>query len=182
MTSMKRLFSGARGWNAACASQLCVKLFLIAAALCSSSLLLEAQSAPPGLQHRYSFSANGNDSVGTAHGSLFGGANVGGGALVLPGAGSYLDLPNNLLTGYTAVSIEVWMTDSGSSPWARIWDFGNSSGGEGAGGTGTNYMFLSLPPGAGILRCAFTPENSSLEQRVDWAGNRPPVGQPAHLV
>src|SRR5688572_14714103 len=63
-----------------------------------------AQPAMGGLTHRYSFTADANDSVGTAHGTLVNGAAVTGGQLTLINSGTsnnvttgqYLDLPNNI--------------------------------------------------------------------------------------
>src|SRR6476659_3695179 len=89
----------------------------------------------PQLIHRYSFTTDASDSVGSAPGKLVGGATVTGGALVLAGgvassdpAAAYLDLPNNLLTNVTAVTFEAWVQDTGSGGWARVWDFGDSQG------------------------------------------------------
>ena len=103
-----------------------------------------AQSALETLTHRYSFTSNANDSIGAANGTLQGGAVITNGAVALDGASGFVDLPNNLLTNYNSVSLEAWVTDNGSGTWARIWDFGNSTAGEGASGTGNGYMFLTL--------------------------------------
>ena len=63
------------------------------------------------LTHRYSFSnGNANDSVGTANGTLRGGATFSGGALSLNGAGS-VTLPAGIInSNYYALSIEMWAT------------------------------------------------------------------------
>ena len=123
--------------------------------------------------HRYTFDTDANDSIGGANGTLQGGAVINNGALVLNGAGSYLALPANLVTGYTAITIEAWVTDNGSSPWARIFDFGNNT---------TDYMFLSLPAGTGNLRGAYTTSGGGGEQLLQWAGGRPAVGQEAAIA
>jgi DUF1680 family protein len=120
------------------------------------------------LTHRYTFNTDASDSVGTANGALQGGAVIANGALVLNGGGAYLALPANLVTGYTAITVEAWVTDNGSSPWARIFDFGNGT---------SDYMFLSLPAGTGNLRGAYTTSGAGGEQLLQWAGGRPPVGQ-----
>jgi hypothetical protein len=127
--------------------------------LLSGAMTAAAQTTGPhGLLHRYSFTADADDSVGDAHGVLAGGATVSGGMLQLDGLGGYLDLPNNLVVGLNSITIETWVVDYGSGGWARIYDFGNSTGGEGAQGTGTEYMFLSLPApaGGGNLRGSYT--------------------------
>ncbi|HEY9175394.1 MAG TPA: M4 family metallopeptidase, partial [Verrucomicrobiae bacterium] len=139
------------------------------------------------LRHRYSFDADASDSIGTAHGQLINGASLSGGAVQLNGVNQYVNLPNNLLTGYTSITLEMWVTDTGSGNWARLYDFGNSSGGEdfplGNSTQGTQYMFLCLPSDAGNLRGAYTVTGGgSGEQVVQWAGQRPPVGQQVHIA
>jgi Concanavalin A-like lectin/glucanases superfamily/Bacterial Ig domain len=124
------------------------------------------------LTHRYSFTSNAVDSVGGSDGVLQGGASFSNGAVVLNGTNGFVDLPDNLVTGYTAVTIEAWVTDNGSGPWARIYDFGSNT---------THYMFLSLPAGPGNLRGAYN--SGGGEQVVEWPGTgRPAAGQKAHLV
>jgi len=126
------------------------------------------------LTHRYSFNVDASDSVGGANGILEGNAVVTNGALVLDGVNSYLALPPNLLTNYTAVTMEAWVTDKGSADWARIWDFGSGT---------TAYMFLSLPSGDANLRGAYTIAGNGNEQILQMPGTgRPVVGQAAHIV
>lgn len=128
------------------------------------------------LVHRYSFdnaagaAADGSiftDSVGGADGVVRGaGANFTGSGLDLPGGSSdtqaYGDLPNNLISTRTSVTIEGWVSvDSNSGGWARIFDFGSTEPGGGAGGevtgpgntngggtAGLDYFFLSAARGA----------------------------------
>ena len=121
------------------------------------------------LIHRYSFNdAAGDatdavltDSVGGADGVVRGaGAVFTGTGLDLPGGDSgvaaYGDLPNNLISPHSAVTVEGWVTvDATTQPWARVFDFGSteSSNGDGevtgpgntnGGGTaGLDYFFLS---------------------------------------
>jgi hypothetical protein len=138
---------------------------------------------PSNLMHRYSFIRDASDSVGTAHGIAQPGATFSNGAVVLDGVSGCVDLPNDLVSGYTSVTFEAWVTDNGSGGWARIYDFGNSSSGQGGQGEGTQYMFLSLPSGLGNLRGAYTITGSgSGEQIVEWSGGRPTVGKEAHIV
>jgi len=130
------------------------------------------------LIHRYSFTSDANDSVGTANGTLMGSATITGNAVVLNGADSYVDLPNDLVSNLTAITIETWVTDNGSAGWARVYDFGTSSGGEDQQGGGLTYLFLSLPDGGGSLRNAY---NAGAGEQLVVAA-RPPPGQPAHIV
>ena len=138
------------------------------------------------LVHRYSFTANANDSVGTANGVLQGGATISGGAAVLDGSSGYVNLPNNLVTGYTSVTIEAWVIDTGGRTWARIFDFGNSSGGEdftlGSDTAGTQYMFLTPRSGSGTLRGAYTTASNSGEQLAEWSGTALPTGVLKHVA
>ena len=63
---------------------------------------------PVVLTHRYSFTTDAGDSVGTANGSLVGSAAINNGALVLDGA-SAVRLPAGLVDAtYDAVTIEAW--------------------------------------------------------------------------
>ena len=146
------------------------------------ALLLAAVTAPAALRNRYSFSADASDTAGTAHGTMLGGATVSGGSLVLNGSGAYLDLPNNLVTGYTAITIEVWLINNGSGNWARLFDFGNSSAGEGNAGTGTQYMFLTPGPGPGVLRGAYTTSGSGAGEQIVQSTTALPTGVMKHVV
>jgi regulation of enolase protein 1 (concanavalin A-like superfamily) len=149
----------------------------------SAVAILSVQSVADSLVHRYSFNGTPQDLIGNSHGVLTGGATISGGELVLNGTTAYLDLPNNMFTNFTSITFEMWVTDQGSGNWARIYDFGNSSAGENAAGTGTQYMFLSLPSGYGNLRGGYTITGSgSGEQIVEWVGGRPAVGEKTHIV
>ena len=132
------------------------------------------------LIHRYSFVSSADDSEGTAHGTLQGGATVTNGVVNLNGSTAYVDLPNNLLTGLTSVTLEAWFVDSGSSGWARVWDFGNSSGGEGSQGGGTSYVFLSCPSGSGGVRGAY--KLPGLAEQIVDLGARPSLGVKHHVA
>ncbi|MCS7091065.1 MAG: lamin tail domain-containing protein [Verrucomicrobiota bacterium] len=134
------------------------------------------------LRHRYSFSADASDSVGSAHGTLRGGANIVNGAVVLNGTSAYVDLPNGLVATLTNATFEVWLVDQGSGIWARIFDFGSSSGGEDVPLTGTSYLFLTPRSGAGTLRAAITLGGSGGEQQLDWLATPLPVGRLVHVV
>jgi hypothetical protein len=146
--------------------------------------------SPPQLIHRYTFNSDANDSVGTAHGTLAGGATVSDGVLNLPGGVSssdpgapHLNLPNNLLTNVTAVTIEAWVTDTGSGNWARVWDLGNSVGGEDVSDTGSRFVYLTLPNGDGNVQGTIHINDRGGDASViSPAGARPPVGQEAQLV
>ena len=141
---------------------------------------VQVTEAQQTLAHRYSFTADAHDSEGTAHGTLAGGATITNGAVVLNGSSAYVDLPNDIVNGLNSVTFEAWFTDNGSASWARVWDFGNSVGGEGSQGGGTSYMFLSVPSGLGTVRGAYELPGTG-EQIVDTSV-RPSIGIEHHLV
>lgn len=112
------------------------------------------------LVHRYDFEGTGTvvtDRVGTAHGSVKGGASlsqVGGkGAVVLGGgsAGSYVDLPNGIVSALTSATLEAWVTWGGGAAWQRIFDFGDSTNAtpEDNPANGNSYLFLTPTTDAG---------------------------------
>ncbi|MEZ5305162.1 MAG: LamG-like jellyroll fold domain-containing protein [Verrucomicrobiales bacterium] len=115
--------------------------------------------------HRWSFdNVAGAAPDGTVVIDLIGGANGlvrGTGALAtgtgidLPGApnsvgsgGTYIDLPNGLISSKTQVTLEGWVSIDGNTNWPRIFDIGSSEGGEitgpgdtnGGGGSGLDYL------------------------------------------
>ncbi len=81
------------------------------------------------LQHRYSFTSNANDSVGTAHGTLQGAATISGGKVSLDGtSGTYVNLPGGLIAGYRAVTFEFWASFGVNANWPRLFDQGSTNG------------------------------------------------------
>lgn len=118
------------------------------------------------LVHRYSFEEAGMvvvDSVGGAHGTFVGGALDGtSGAATFGDEGVYIDLPNGLISGRNAVTLDVWLIWDVSNAgvdysWQRIFDFGSSSGGEGFQGEQDTHLFLSPRAGGpqGTLHLAY---------------------------
>ncbi len=115
------------------------------------------------LVHRYSFNdGTANDSIGTANGTFHNGsgnASIANGRLNLTGSSSdYVDFgpgivsTTNLTMG--AVTFEAWATfNPVNNSWARLFDFGNTSGSSGA-----NYLFLTPNNGnnSGNARLAVT--------------------------
>lgn len=136
-------------------------------ACCLSLLALGGLSADAQtLLHRYSFNdGTANDSVGTANGTLNGGAMATGGQLVLvnttPSAdstGQFVNLPANMLPTTGSVSFETWFTADPMTPagsgvgWERLFDFGNTD----AGGNGQNYIFVTPASGPGDTRAVIS--------------------------
>ena len=91
------------------------------------------------LTHRYSFTANANDSVGSAHGSLQQNATISDGKLVLDGTTNYLRLPAWLLKDYDAVTIDTWVDFRAGANWARLWHFGGNT----SSGNVTDEFYLA---------------------------------------
>ena len=133
-------------------------------------------NAPPVLAHRYSFEgAAGStlvaDSIGTAHGSVQGGASfTGDGKVNLLGANGFVDLPNGLISGLTNVTFEAWLIWNGGAQWQRIFDFGSNSAGENGQGTGQT---LSLTPrsSADVIRFAATTNSNASQILVGCAAD-----------
>jgi large repetitive protein len=122
------------------------------------------------LVHRYSFSeTNGStvaDSVGGPawDGTLPNGGTFGGGQLTLAAsAQQHVQLPSGILSNYTMVTIDSWVTFPNQLPVNCFYfGFGNSSG-----SSGLDYLFSA--PRAG--RIAITPSDWSGEQNAAGAGD-----------
>jgi hypothetical protein len=114
----------------------------------TSNEVRELAWAHPALAHRYSFNGSPNDSIGMAHGQLYGNATITNNALKLTGAnGGYVGLPGGLVSWCSAVTFEFWATFGNNANWARVFDFGNSSG-----GNGSQYVFFSPRSSFGTQR------------------------------
>ncbi|MEY4916498.1 MAG: hypothetical protein RL616_411 [Verrucomicrobiota bacterium] len=124
------------------------------------------------LRHRYPFTTDASDVVGTAHGTLTGGASIAGNQVVLDGASGYVSLPTGIVATYTNFTIEAWVSNSVAANWARIMDFGSSA---------TVNMFLTPTAGGGPLRFAITLAGGGGEQQVS-APAALPVGVMKHVV
>lgn len=110
---------------------------------------IQVISLPTTLIHRYSFTSDASDSVGTANGTLYGNATISGGQVLLDGAqGSYVDLGSYLIAPSNipnnSITLEGWATFYPTNgAWTRFFDFGNINGGLGA-----NYIFFAPNNGA----------------------------------
>jgi hypothetical protein len=99
------------------------------------------------------------DSIGTAHATITGGMQSGGGVVLAGGTSDeYVALPANVLSGLTAATFEAWVTWGGATTgWERLFDFGSNDGASGNQGTGETYIFFSpRPGGAGTGTCTAT--------------------------
>jgi autotransporter-associated beta strand protein len=123
------------------------------------------------LKHRWSFTSDASDSVGSAHGALQGNANVTGGALVLDGSeGTYLNLPPFLLSGLKAVTFDFWATFGDNAANNRVFDFGNTNFVNPSVPPPQNYVFFSPRGGAGTHNLAITGASSESQQTLSGPG------------
>ena len=134
--------------------------------------------------HRYSFNDGDTtaiDSVGGKDGILSGTATIAGNRLVLDGSADCAAwLPSDTLdAGLTDVTIECWVEVSGINTWARAWDFGATSGGNG----GNTMYFVPNNGGGGTQLTVSTtgfPSWQTGEQSITSAGLV--EGEMAHVV
>lgn len=134
----------------------------LAAAMLLAATSLEADAE---LKHRYSFTSDANDSVGTAHGTVIDpGATtvtfVGGQLNLTANNGetsaaiaedAYVDLPNGIVSALgTAGTFETWVTVETNRTWSEIFSFGASR--EDVGGediSAGNGKYVTLIPNSG---------------------------------
>jgi len=136
--------------------------------------ILQVAEAHPSLAHRYSFTTDAHDSIGTAHGTLNGNAQVINDALVLDGTGgTFVQLPSGLVSGASAVTLEFWATYGANGNWSRVFDFGKTNG-----VNGQNFLFFSPHTGTGTHQ--FTMSTGSGTRTEDVAGTLD--GQTMHTV
>jgi hypothetical protein len=103
------------------------------------------------LRNLYTFSGTGLtvvDSVGARNGTIADAVGLAtpaalgrlqqNGRVNLDGAGSFVELPDGLISGLTSATFEVWLSWRGGAAWARIFDFGSSNG-----NVGQTYLFLT---------------------------------------
>jgi Concanavalin A-like lectin/glucanases superfamily len=105
-------------------------------------------------RHEYTFNGgNANDSVGSAHGTLVGGATATVGQAHLDGVDGYVDLPAGTigLFNYPSATLEAWFTNTTTAAWQRLFDFGNTVGANCA-----NCFFFSPATGASDFRAAIS--------------------------
>lgn len=115
-----------------------------------ASILTLSPHAIAELTHRYSFDTDITDSIGGRHGTVHGNAAVSFGAVEFDGtAGTYAELPGDLIDGYTSVTFEAWASFGDNGSWVRLFDVGDTNPDT---GNGRNYIFLSPQSGGGDVR------------------------------
>jgi hypothetical protein len=113
------------------------------------------------LVHRYSFTgttATVRDPINGADATLVGVVPADG-VVALGGGrrGQYVNLPNNLISPLSSVTLEAWITWAGGVEWQRVFDFGDDETMMEEGrGTGRTYLFLTpIVTATGAARVAF---------------------------
>lgn len=113
------------------------------------------------LKHLYTFDdGTANDEIGTAHGTLMGGATITNNALNTQATGNYLSLPaaDIALNTYNAITMEMWYTPlaSANTGFTMLSYFGNTTG-----TIGTGYYMMSTARGDDVSRTAISTNNTS---------------------
>lgn len=95
-------------------------------------------------------------------------------------AGSYVDLPNGILSSLTdEVTIEVTFQPDTSAMWQRVYDLGNSEGGEDVSDWGGEGVFLTAWDGDGAM-IAYSTNNPASE--IFQLESTTTVGERIHVV
>lgn len=139
--------------------------------------LADCQTLESLLAHRYDFEGTGTevmDRVGVAHGTIAGGATLstldGKGVVQLAGGsgGSYVDLPNGLISVLTSATLEAWVTWGGGGSWQRVFDFGDSSAAkpENNPANGETYLYFTPQSNGGVALAGFSLAGNSVGQEV----------------
>jgi hypothetical protein len=113
-------------------------------------VLAGASGAHAALMHQYTFEdGTANDSVGSAHGTLEGGATIVDGQVQFDGTDDYVNLPGSTIqvNTYSALTVELWLTSSSSNAgkFTMAAVFGRH-GQDGDPNTGWGYQYLDMQP------------------------------------
>jgi hypothetical protein len=122
---------------------------------CAIAATCWGPAASAAKRHEYTFNGgNANDSVGTAHGTLQGGATASVGQANLSGTGAYIELPADTigLNNYTSTTLEAWFTNTNTADWQRLFDFGVTN----AANQCANCFFFSPSIGGTGFRTAIS--------------------------
>jgi len=135
------------------------------------------------LAHRYRFEGTGTsaiDGIAAANGALAG-TTLSGLGYVSLSTGSFVNLPNGLLSASNDRTIETWVVWNGGAIYQRIFDLGSSDGGEDARGVGASYVSLTPDAGQGVLQVLVTTSGLSALQQFS-AASALPVGTLTHVA
>ncbi len=125
----------------------------------TNSIVINVSAAGGTLMHRYSFTSDTSDSVGTANGTLSGDAAISGGQLALSGnVGSSMVLPAGILSNLDEVTIEIWASfPSTINAFANLCAFGTSDtvAFDTFNGDGENYITFCPHTGGSTMQANF---------------------------
>ncbi|HOQ04001.1 MAG TPA: DUF1080 domain-containing protein [Anaerohalosphaeraceae bacterium] len=112
------------------------------------------------LRHRYSFTSDASDSVGTAHGTLMNGASVSGGQVICDGVDDYVNLPAATIAvnTYSAITLELWSAQPAVN---QSYSMTAAFGGRYSNGYGRDYLMLCTTRGDEVSRAAIANTESS---------------------
>jgi hypothetical protein len=103
------------------------------------------------------------------------------GKLEFDGSGSYVDLPDGMISSLGSATFEAWLTWGGGAYWTRIFDFGSNDG------SGLTYLFLT--PSNGVtdkVRVAYSIASNDGETLADGPAALPVggngTGAPDHVA
>jgi hypothetical protein len=152
---------------------------MLAAAATAVFMGMPQPKAHAEIRHRYTFNGGVNDSVGTAHGQLFGSATIAGGLLHLPGGtGDYVGLNAAQidLSSYTDLTIEAWFTVDVHQTWARLFDFGDRD-------VPTNQQgYIYYAPQSGLGGNPALARYATFGDQTNATHSSPQAGQQHHLA
>ncbi|MFM9694879.1 beta-L-arabinofuranosidase domain-containing protein [Streptomyces europaeiscabiei] len=88
------------------------------------------------------------------------------------GSYQYVDLPNSVLGGASAITLSAWVKPTHNANWTRIFDFGDNT---------TRYMYLAARNASGFPRFAVTTNGPGGEQGLNGTAALP-LNQWSHLA
>ncbi len=136
------------------------------------------------LVHSYTFEdGTANDSVGSAHGTLVGGAAIVDGAMVTTAQDQWMEMPGDVIAMNTfdEVTIEAWYTPTAgaNTSWSMLAYFGDS-----VGGLGANGFFITSARGDDKSRAAISIGNETAPYEAETGADGPEYddGRLHHMV
>lgn len=145
-------------------------------ALSAGELMYLAGSQPAARAtpiHSYTFEdGTTNDSIGSADGTLVGGATVVGGALVTSAQNQWMEMPGNVIAmnTFNEVTIEAWYTPTAgtNTGYTMLAYFGDS-----VNGLGSNGFFMTSARGDNKSRAAISIGNTSAPYNAESGADGP---------
>jgi hypothetical protein len=128
--------------------------------------------------HTYTFEdGTADDSVGEAHGSLVGGAEVVGGAMVTSAQDQWMEMPGDVIAmnTYSGVTVEAWYTPEAgaNTSWTMLAYFGDSTDPNVSAGVGNDGFFITSARGDDVSRAAISIGNPDAPYASESGANGP---------